>query len=558
MRLQRALRGCCASSSAALVVVAGLLNAAAAQAVLHQWSGISQPPFPWHDNFGWSIAGIGDANGDRVPDVAVGADSTTVGTLAQAGRLYVFSGADGSTIFTLDGTVASEFLGFRVESAGDVDGDGRADILAWSDVSPGAGDFQLVSGRTGAIIATYPDYISAAGVGDVDDDGRDDLLFGRYHLVPAVPGPGMVSGPGIAHVISGRTGSIVHAFSGTYQQQNFGWLVDSAGDVNGDGVEDLLIGAVGEYPWTGGFGVWVFSGASGFLLYHKPAVGPTDSFPYAIAGVGDLDADGLDDIAVTDHGIRVWNNYSAIWTFGGPSGAPLMSLPGGTQIIGHAVAGPGDVDGDGFDDILQRGAGPVTGIAELYSGRTQAVLVSLIAAGPVEEVGDVNGDDFPDYLVGGFASINGLAEVRLYSGAPIGVTTLGQGCANALGIVPRIGCTDVPARGSQFELHVTRARVGAQAILALGTSTTAWSTVPLPLDLASLNMPNCFLRVAVDSTALASTVGNASKGRASHALQIPNLPALAGMTFHAQWLVLEPAGAPALASTTRALSVTIQ
>ncbi len=488
----------------------------------------------------------------------MGAATTTIGALTYAGRLYIFSGADGSTIFTLDGTAAQEGFTGRLAAAGDIDGDGAADILAWSDVAPGTGDFKLVSGRTGSTIGTYADYISAAGVGDVDADGRDDLLFGRYQLVPAVPGPGIVSGPGIAHVISGRTGSIVHAFSGTFQQQNFGWLVDSAGDVNGDDVQDLLIGAVGSYPWTGGSGVWVYSGTSGFLLYHKPAVGPTDSFPWRVAGVGDLDANGLDDIAVSDHGIRVWNNYSAIWTFGGPTGAPLFSLPGGSRIIGDGVAGPGDVDGDGFDDILQHGAGPVLGIAELYSGRTQAVLVSLTAGGPVDKVGDVNGDDFPDYLVGGFAGPNGLNEVRLYSGAPLGVTTLGHGCANALGIVPRIGCTYVPERGSQFELHVTRARAGAQAILALGTSTTAWSTVPLPLELSSLNMPNCFLRVAVESTALSSTAGNASEGRASYALQIPNLPALAGMTFHAQWLVLEPAGAPTLASTTRALTVTVQ
>ncbi len=564
MRSGLAARSRCRSvTPGAVLMVAVLMEAACAQTVLQQWSGIAQVPAD--DDFGSTIAGVGDVDGDRVPDVAIGAVDTTIGALASAGRLYVFSGADGSTIFTLDGTAAYEGFAGRVAAAGDVDGDGRADILAGSYVTPGAPDFKLVSGRTGTVIATYSNYVSAAGVGDVDADGRADLLFGRYNLVPAIPGPGLIPGPGIAHVISGRTGSILHAFAGTYPLQNFGGLVDRAGDVDGDGVQDLLIGAVGDFPWTGAFGVWVYSGSTGFLLYHKPPVGPTDSFPWAIAGVGDLDADGLDDIAVSDQGFRVQNNQSLVTTFAGPLGAQLfVASPAAPQWrIGDDLAYLGDLDGDGCDDVMTGGIQFGGGLV-VFSGATQAPLLQIlvtpqhvpwICAG----VGDTNRDGFPDFAVGRFWDPQlQVSSVRLYSGAPPGVTTLGHGCANALGVVPRIGCTYVPARGSQFELHVTRTRAGAPAILALGTSTTAWNTVPLPLDLSSWNMPNCFLRVSVESTALASTVGNAGKGRASYALPIPNLAALAGMTFHAQWLVLEPTGSPALASLTRALNVTIQ
>ena len=535
-----------------LLTVAGLERPANAQTILRQWSGTNQT-VPYGDSFGCSFAGVGDVNGDGVPDVAVGASSTLVGSVS-TGRLYVFSGSDGSTLFTLDGTTAFEGLAFRVEAVGDMDRDGHADILVWSsDVLPNVPGFRLVSGSTGTIIGSYADYVSAAGVGDVDSDGWPDLLFGRYNIVMGW------SGPGLAEVISGQTGAVIYSYAGTYVMQNFGGLVESAGDVDGDGVPDLLIGAVGSYPFTACDGIWVYSGATGALLFRKPPTGPTDSFPWSIAGVGDVNGDGLDDVAVGDHGIRQWNNYSQIWTFGGPSGAQLFTLPGVNQIIGEGVAGPGDVDGDGFDDVLTLGAANTGyGLVQLVSGRNQSVLMALTAGGPCAALGDANGDDFPDYLVGGFPGPTGLNAVAAYSGAPPGVTAFGQGCADSSGVIPRIGCTYVPTRGSQFAINLSRVRSGAPALLVLGESSTTWNNVPLPIDLSVLSMPGCYLRVSADVSAFTWTSGPTSKGRAAIPMLIPNVPALAGATFHAQWLVLEPPGTPQLASTTRALTVTIQ
>ena len=138
------------------------------------------------------------------------------------------------------------------------------------------------------------------------------------------------------------------------------------------------------------------------------------------------------------------------------------------------------------------------------------------------------------------------------------VSTIGVGCADGRGVVPRIGCTFVPTRGQPFSVNLTRVRSGTPAYLMLGASDTTWNRFSLPLDLTSICMPGCWLRIASDVVTAASTVGPPGRGRASVPLSIPNDPVLAGQTFFAQWFVLEPATTHQLAATTRALRITIQ
>jgi len=175
----------------------------------------------------------------------------------------------------------------------------------------------------------------------------------------------------------------------------------------------------------------------------------------------------------------------------------------------------------------------------------------------VDSVADTDGDDFPDFVAPGFAS-QGAPAVRLFSGAPEGITTLGTGCASSLGLEPRIGCTFVPRRGQPFSVNLSRVRSGAPAFLMLGASSTSWNQFSLPLELSPIGMPGCWLRTSPDVVAAATTVGPPGKGRASVALSIPNDPLLAGQSLFAQWFVLEPAGATQPAATTRALRITIQ
>jgi hypothetical protein len=523
---------------------------APAQTTLFRWGGTPQPSL-YGDYFGGDFAGVGDVNGDGVPDIAVGAASTNVeslfGTIESAGRLYVFSGADGSTLFTVDGTSTYENVAWQVKSAGDVNADGLADILVSFDTLDRRG-FHLVSGVDGTILNSYLNYESADGIGDVNGDGWGDLLFGLA---------GASWNPGTAYVISGLDGSTIRSFSGTYVLQNFGLPVARAGDVDGDGKQDLLIGANGSWPWNGADGIWVYSGRTGALLFRKPPPPLTDTFPSDLVAVGDTNGDGLDEVGVVDYGYRQGAGTAKLSVFGMSSLSPMAVIQGTSTSYGGKSAGPGDVDGDGFDDILLQNVWP--NLVQLRASQSQIVLMNLVTGGPVAAAGDVNGDDFPDYLVGGFTSPLGLNEVRLYSGAPTGVTAFGQGCAGGNGVIPRIGCTYKPIRGSTFRLQLSRARPSAQALCVLGVSNTFWNTVPLPLDLSMLGMPACSLLVSGEDSTLITTTGiAANNGHATRLLQIPNLTALVGSTFYSQSFVLEPPGSPTLASTTRALAVTIQ
>jgi len=277
-------------------------------------------------NFGRTIAAVPDTDGDGVPDFAVGASGQRVGGRNYAGAVYLFSGATGAPRWRRDNPSPTEFgdgFGRAVASAGDVDGDGIGDVIGGS----GSGDrFHIVSGASGAVVrsetgtgtlaltsvgdtngdgdpevavatATDPSYTeeiillydAAAGVyrdtvaapteaigsfglavapaGDVDGDSAADFAVGARNAGGTTP----INGPGRAYVYSGATGALVHALQSPQTSPfggAFGWSVAAGTDVDGDGVGDVAVGAIGEDGTASSDGqVHVFSGATGALLH---------------------------------------------------------------------------------------------------------------------------------------------------------------------------------------------------------------------------------------------------------------------------------------------------
>jgi hypothetical protein len=124
---------------------------------------------------------------------------------------------------------------------------------------------------------------SARFIGDVDGDGVVDLLAGSAPYTT----------PGFALLVSGATGATIHNWSGASAGDSFGMTVANAGDTDGDGIDDALIGAPDAYGLSGGIGaIYLYSGASGALRFSVAGTHSGDLLGYSLAGVGDVNGDG--------------------------------------------------------------------------------------------------------------------------------------------------------------------------------------------------------------------------------------------------------------------------
>ncbi len=383
-----------------------------------------------YEYVGISVGGVGDLNGDGCDDVFIGTVGYVVPNTQHRGRLCVHSGATGEALrcwFGQGGAYASAAAG-----AGDVDGDGVPDVIVGADVYSGpvtrSGRVYVYSGATGETIWTWDGSYrngrfgeSVAGPGDLDGDGVPDLLVGE---------PGLNSHlqtvPGQVHAFSGRTGELLWTHVGDYVNDRFGVSVSGAGDFNGDGILDVVAGAPNGLDWRAY--VKVLSGVTGELLTHvdSEALWVIDVFGRSVAGLGDINGDGYDDMVVGAHeagGEYPGNGYGQAYVFRGPDATRLYTLEAERSFFGYSVAGPGDVNGDGVPDVLVGGyaysgyPGYMSGKAYVFSGATGEVLFARTGnASPgsfgtsVAGAGDVDGDGLMDIVVGAPTWANGSAS----------------------------------------------------------------------------------------------------------------------------------------------------
>ena len=209
----------------------------------------------------------------------------------------------------------------------------------------------------------------------------------------------------------------VHAFAGQSPGDQLGTAICAVGDVDGDEVPDLAVGAPGDKrngPLSGA--VFVFSGKSGKPIHAIHGRAAQHRLGTAVAGAGgDLDGDGVPDLLVgVPHDDKAGPLAGSVWVISGRTGERIRSLPGGApgETSGMAVAGAGDVNGDGVPDVLVGAPandkeGKKAGAVRVFSGADGELLYSLYGAkagdafgSAVSGAGDLNQDDHDDFLVG--------------------------------------------------------------------------------------------------------------------------------------------------------------
>jgi hypothetical protein len=496
---------------------------------------------PPASQFGSAVCGVGDVDGDGFDDVIVGAPKD--GSAApDAGLARVLSGPTGLTIWDFAGSEEGDQQGWSVGAAGDADGDGVPDLIVGAPLASGGGTrrgrVQLFSGRTGRLIRAHQGAsddarlgTAVAGVGDVDGDGYDDSA------IAAREG----QGPGSVAVWSGRTGARVFVYRESQPSGELGVSLAPAGDVDGDGAPDLIAGAPGEDGSRGA--AHVISGRNGRLL--RRLVGATDSgdFGRAVARAGDLDRDGVPDLAVGAPGTRGGPATGAVRVFSGRTFQELAAIPEWTpgEQFGGSLSEAGDLDGDGVPDLVvgapcaSPGASEL-GRADVISGRTLARLYSCQGWSALSRFGtaaalvrDVNDDGRADLFVGA-PFVSGL-QILLSSEKSIGRSTIfGRPGATSGGSLPRIGVAGSPQLGRTISLSLRSAPPATAALLLLGFVRT-------DEDLGSGGAPGSRLyTLPIRVLPLATDAG----GRASLPMALPDEPGLLDVQAFAQWAVPDP------------------
>ncbi|NJN88613.1 MAG: cadherin-like domain-containing protein [Leptolyngbyaceae cyanobacterium SL_7_1] len=540
------------------------------------------------DDFsGFAVSNAGDINGDGIDDLIIGAFEADPNGKNNAGESYVVLGRNGignggvidlaslngSNGFVINGIDSNDNAGFSVSSAGDINKDGIDDLVIGA---PGAdpnsvinaGETYVVFGRAGiggsgslnlaaaidgtnGFVINGVDSLDRSGTavsraGDVNGDGADDLIIGAPEADPnaiSVAGKSYVVFGGVGVGAQGSlslstlNGSNGFLINGIDTADRSGTSVSSAGDINGDGIDDLIIGAVGgdpagkngageSYVVFGSTGLGLggilnlstLNGSNGFVIN---GVEDDDASGISVSNAGDVNGDGFDDLIIGAFEADANGNSEAGRAFvvfgsatvGVGGRLNLASLDGSNgfaingidkeDLAGFAVSGLGDVNGDRFSDLIV-GAYEADPNGVDAAGESYVIFGGMtVGSGGKLDLASLNGNN-------GFV-INGI-DLASFSGFSVSaagdVNNDGGGdiIIGAYGAAPNT----LRAAGKSFVIFGTPPLPSPPD--AVDDSTTAFQTVPLtiPVSLLLVNdtdlNPGTILSVTAVSSAVNGTV----------------------------------------------------
>jgi hypothetical protein len=464
------------------------------------------------DNSGFSVSSAGDINGDGIDDLIIGATGADPNGFSNSGQSYVVFGSrsgfssslnlstlNGTNGFKINGLAAGDDSGRSVSSAGDINGDGTDDLIIGARLADPNGNYSgqsyvvfgsrsgfnanlnlsTLNGTNGfkinGIAANDRSGFSVSSAGDINGDGIDDLIIGAYRAGIGEAGQSYVvfgsrSGFNANLNLSTLTGTNGFQINGIAVVDFSGISVSSAGDINGDGIDDLIIGARLADPNStdSGQSYVVFGSRSGFSAslnlstlngtngFAINGINASDRSGRTVSSAGDVNGDGIDDLIIgaysaSPNGINSGQSYVVFGSRSGFSASLNLSTLNGTNgfainginasdLSGWSVSSAGDINSDGIDDLIigatsaspnGNGSGQsyvVFGSRSTFSASlnlstlngTNGFKINGIksvdrSGSSVSSAGDINGDGIDDLIIGAYLAItNGTLSGQSY------------------------------------------------------------------------------------------------------------------------------------------------
>jgi hypothetical protein len=356
-----------------------------------------------NDYFGYGLSIAGDVNGDSYQDIIIGAD----GADSSRGKAYIYFGGpsvDNIAELTLSGEVFNDYFGISVSTAGDVNGDGFSDVIVGADGADGGAN---ISGRAYIYLGnssmdntvdltlnglnTGDEFgLAVACAGDVNGDGYSDVIVCAYRAAGGGDERGQV------YIFFGGAPMDNEAdivISGREDNDWLGSWAASAGDVNGDGYADVIIGAIhADGGGTNRGQVYIYFGSptmeSGMTADDADITitgGFNDgNFGIAVACAGDIDGDGLSDVIIGAPRVDVGGTDAGqVYIYLGKNMGSEMDIIDSDFMftgeddnarLGQSVSSAGDLDKNGYDDMIAGAPGSGAGKAYIYLGGASSIL----------------------------------------------------------------------------------------------------------------------------------------------------------------------------------------
>ena len=421
-------------------------------------------------NLGWAASSAGDVNGDGYSDVIVGAYSYDNDQNGE-GAAYVYygtaTGINTTAAWMIEGNQTDASCGSSAALAGDVNGDGYSDIIvgtvSYTNGETEEGKVEVYHGSASGLSPT-PSWsaqsnvagarmgYSATTAGDINGDGYSDVVVGAPYYNNGQTNEGSI------YVYHGSSSGLANSPAAIIQSNStnayYGWCVSSAGDVNGDSFSDIIVGAYGYTNGQSNEGAaFVYHGsASGINTTHNVMLEmdqATAHVGFAVSSAGDVNGDGYCDVVVGaiyyDNGQT--NEGVVLLYYGGSTGINTTaawryeSNQNNTN-TGRALASAGDVNGDGYGDVIvgvseYSNGQSIEGIACVFTGNASGLTASpssIIESNQADAylgvavscAGDVNGDGYSDVIIGAPMYDNGQSNegaAFVYHGSASGIST---------------------------------------------------------------------------------------------------------------------------------------